>query len=547
MKILILGGYGVFGGRLAVLLAGIAELELLICGRDAARATAFCAAYRGLARVRPVVLDRRDIVAGLRQHTPDLVVDASGPFQDYGDDSYHVLAACIVARIDYLDFADAADFVFGISRFDAAAKAAGIVALSGVSSFPALTSAVLRELAQHMEIEAVEAGVAPSPYAGIGLNVVRAIASYAGAPVKLRRGGASATGIGLAESRRFTVAPPGRLPLRNTRFSLVDVPDLRVIPPAYPSLRDIWIGAGTQPELLHRLLNLLARLRAWLRLPSLDPLAPLFHAVLNRTRFGERRGGMYVIARDGGTVMSWHLLAEGDDGPFIPCMAVVAIVRRLLRGDRPAPGARPAAHALALSDYAPLFQERAIYTGFRTEAPSEPIYRQILGSAFDTLPPRVRQLHDSPKNRQWRGVAQVRRGRGMMARMIAAVFGFPAETAAVPVAVDFTLADGAERWTRNFGGRRFASLQSLGTGRDQYLLVERFGLVTVALALVVEGGRLYLVPRRWRIAGVPMPQALLPTGASFEAEVEGQFRFDVTIAAPIVGLIVAYRGTLEPT
>jgi hypothetical protein len=29
-------------------------------------------------------------------------------------------------------------------------------------------------------------------------------------------------------------------------------------------------------------------------------------------------------------------------------------------------------------------------------------------------------------------------------------------------------------------------------------------------------------------------------------EQEGQFFFDVEISAPIVGLIVAYRGTLEP-
>ena len=60
--------------------------------------------------------------------------------------------------------------------------------LSGVSSFPALTAAVLREMAKTMEIGSVEGGIAPSPYAGIGLNVMRAVVGYAGAPVKLRRG-----------------------------------------------------------------------------------------------------------------------------------------------------------------------------------------------------------------------------------------------------------------------------------------------------------------------------------------------------------------------
>lgn len=90
-----------------------------------------------------------------------------------------------------------------------------------------------------MDIVSVEGGIAPSPYAGIGLNVMRAVVGYAGAPVKLRRNGRDGHGIGLAESRRFTVAVPGRLPLRNLHFSLVDVPDLQVLPPEHPTMTDI--------------------------------------------------------------------------------------------------------------------------------------------------------------------------------------------------------------------------------------------------------------------------------------------------------------------
>jgi hypothetical protein len=95
----------------------------------------------------------------------------------------------------------------------------------------------------------------------------------------------------LAESMRFTVAAPGRLPLRNIHFPLVDVPDLQLIPPEHPSMTDIWMGAGTGPEFLHRLLNLLARMRARLRLPSLKPLSPLFYAVLNRMRLANIAAG----------------------------------------------------------------------------------------------------------------------------------------------------------------------------------------------------------------------------------------------------------------
>ena len=550
MRILILGGYGVFGGRLAELLADLPQVELLICGRDLARAAAFCARYRGQARVRPLALDRADIVAALRAERPGLVVDASGPFQHYGAEPYRVIAACIDAGVDYLDFADAADFVFGVSRFDAPAKAAGVFVLSGVSSFPVLTAAVLREMAKTMAIVSVDGGIAPSPYAGIGLNVMRAVLGYAGAPVTLRRHGRPSHGVGLAESRRFTIAVPGRLPLRNIRFSLVDVPDLQVIPPEHPTMTDIWMGAGPVPESLHRLLNLLATARAALRLPSLVPFSRLFYAVLNRIRFGEHRGGMFVRARGlcaGRTVeRSWHLLAEGDDGPYIPSMAIEAVIRRLLAGERPAVGAGSGVRALELSDYDMLCRGRRIYTGFRTNEPAAALYPGILGSAFDRLPAPLRALHGNAAGRQWAGSAAVRRGRNPVAVLIATLIGFPKTASSVPVSVTFAPHGDTERWTRRFGGRSFSSVQSTGRGRDAFLLVERFGVASFALALVVEGDRLTLVPRRWSLLGMPMPRFMLPSGASVECERNGRFCFDVEISAPVIGLIVAYRGTLEP-
>ena len=549
VRILILGGYGVFGGRLVELLSDIPEIDILICGRDIARAEAFCSRHRWQALVHPLALDRADIVAGLHAQKPDLVVDASGPFQDYGVDRYHVISACIDAGIDYLDLADAADFVFGVTQFDARAKDAGVFVLSGVSSFPVLTAAVLREMAETMDIVSVEGGIAPSPYAGIGLNVMRAVVGYAGAPVKLRRHGQLSHGVGLAESTRFTIAVPGRLPLRNIHFSLVDVPDLQVIPPEHPTMTDIWMGAGPVPEILHRALNLLAKARAALRLPSLEPLSRIFYAVLNRMRFGEHRGGMFVhargIAADRNVERSWHLLAEGDDGPYIPSMAVEAVVRKLLVGERPEAGARSGVRALELADYDALFQDRKIFTGFRDHGGDAPLYRKILGSAFSMLPPRLQQLHGSTAHRQWTGFADVRRGSGPVAALLAALLGFPKAALQVPVTVTFSPENGGEHWVRNFGGKRFSSVQSAGTGKDDHLMVERFGPASFALALVVEEGRLVLIPRRWSLLGFPMPRFLLPTGLSFETECDGQFCFDVEISMPLVGLVVAYQGALS--
>ncbi|AWH54173.1 saccharopine dehydrogenase [Stenotrophomonas sp. ESTM1D_MKCIP4_1] len=550
MKILILGGYGVFGGRLVQLLADLPQLQLLVAGRTLAAAEAFCAGYRGQSTLRPLQVDRQQLAQALQAERPDLVVDASGPFQDYGSQRYAAIEACIAAGIDYLDFADAADFVSAVPQFDAQARAAGVYVLSGVSSFPVLTAAVLRVMARRMQIISVEGGIAPSPYAGIGLNVMRAVVGYAGAPVKLRRGGRAGHGVGLAESRRFTVAVPGRMPLRNLRFSLVDVPDLQVLPPEHPTLTDIWIGAGPVPEILHRILNLLAKARHRLRLPSLEPLSPLFYTVLNLMKFGEHRGGMIVRATgtcDGAPMQqSWHLLAEADDGPYIPSMAIEALIRKQLRGERPAPGARAAKHALELADYDELFAGRAIHTGFRQDTPGASLYQRVLGDAYAQLPDAVQALHAPGAARHWQGSAKVQRGGGLLSRLVGALFGFPAAGEQVPVSVEFVPEAGGERWTRTFAGRRFSSLQTEGRGRDEALLVERFGVVSVGLAVVMEGRRLQLVPRRWSLLGIPLPRALLPGDQSFEYEEDGRFVFDVEIGTPVIGRIVHYRGVLEP-
>ena len=155
-------------------------------------------------------------------------------------------------------------------------------------------------------------------------------------------------------------------------------------------------------------------------------------------------------------------------------------------------------------------------------------------------------MHGGSGERRWYGVAEVRRGRGPLANAIAACLGFPKAARQVSVTVTLSSDAEGERWTRDFGGSKFSSFQSARAGRDERLAVERFGHVCVGLALVVDRGRLYLVPRRWTLMGIPMPRCLLPSGTSFETEEDGRFRFDVEIAVPLIGLIVAYRGTLSP-
>ena len=554
-RILIVGGYGTFGGRLAMLLADEPRLTLIIAGRSHDKAASFCADLPPGAERIAASFDRDgDVGRQLRALAPDMLVDATGPFQAYAGDPYRLVRACITHGIDYLDLADGSDFVMGIRQFDASAQAAKIFVLSGVSSFPVLTAAVVRDLSRDLaRIDAVTGGIAPSPYAGVGVNVIRAIASYAGKPVRLTRGARPAVGHALIETLRYTICPPGRVPLRNIRFSLVDVPDLQALPQLWPNLGSVWMGAGPVPEILHRALNGLAWLVRLRVLPSLSPFAALFHAAINVLRWGEHRGGMFVaiagVMRDGtSAARSWHLLAEGDDGPLIPSMAVAIIIRQSLGGKRPAPGARPALLDIELADYEAVFARRAIHTGRRDESGSDstPLYQTLLGAAWSQLPAPLRAMHDLSDAMTAEGVAVVERGRGRLSRLAAWIAGFPPAGNDVPVRVSFTRQREREIWRRDFGGVTFSSTQEAGQGCDDRLLVERFGPFAFGLALVLDDDKLRLVTRGWSLFGLRLPAAWAPRGNAYESAPAGRFHFDVEVRHPLTGLIVAYRGWLVP-
>ena len=557
LRVLVLGGYGTFGGRLVRLLADEPRLTLLIAGRSLDKAKALAKDIQAKAVLEPVAMDRNgDTAALLRALEPDIVVDASGPFQDAGPDPYRLVKACIALRISYLDLADATGFVAEIESLDAIARAAGVFVLSGCSSFPALSFAALYAMRPDFAgIETVSSGIAPSPRVRLGLNVVRAVLSYTGKPVGLTRDGKSATGFGLTDGIGRTIAPPGAVPLRHRRFALADAPDLALLPRTVPGLKAVFTGAGTEPQFLQRLLGLagwLVRLRL---VPSLRPLAPLFHRASGLLRVGEHRGGMFVAVTgtlaDGSTSeRCWHLIAEGDDGPFIPVMAAEAIIRKCLDGESPGAGARPAAGELALADFQPLFSRFSIRHGMRGDenGPSgeRPLYRRLLSSAWNDLPPTVAAMHNSTQTRTVAGRAAVTRGRALLARMVATVIGFPKADPDVAVSVRFECVNGQETWIRTFADRTFRSIQSAGTGRDACLLLEDFGPFRVLIALVPDGGCLRLVIRGWRFLGLPLPLFLAPTGETFEEERDGLFRFHVEIASPLTGLIVGYAGWLRP-
>jgi hypothetical protein len=175
-----------------------------------------------------------------------------------------------------------------------------------------------------------------------------------------------------------------------------------------------------------------------------------------------------------------------------------------------------------------------------------PLYQRLLGDAWAQLPAPMRELHDLRGELVAEGRASVERGTGLLARVVARLFGFPQAGQDVPVTVSFRARAGREHWQRTFAGRSFASVQDEGRGRFEGLLCEGFGPLKFGMALVLDEGRMRLVVRRWNLLGIPMPRALAPGGNSYEFAEDGRFRFHVEIGHPFTGPIVTHRGWLVP-
>ena len=369
-SVLVVGGYGGFGRRLVHLLAKGSVQRVYVAGRSMERAQAVCAALGE--RFEPVTLDRsKDCSALLAELAPDVLIDAAGPFQLYGDAPYGLAETCIAQGICYLDLADGREFVCGIGRLDDAARAKGVAVLSGMSSVPALSGAVIAELSKQVrEIIEIEIGITPAGGVLMGASVVRAILSYAGQRVRILDEGTKHDRYCWTDmrKRRLSLGPDDRLNRR--RFSLCDVPDLELWPNRIRSVRTVHFGAALEPAINHFGVFVLAWLVRLGLFRNAEFMTPVLQAVAPWMPAGVRKGGMYVGVvgssdQGDGVSATWTLIADGDHGPNIPAMACAAMVDRMARGRMPAPGARAATGELVLADFEPVFGQFDIRTGIR--------------------------------------------------------------------------------------------------------------------------------------------------------------------------------------
>ena len=349
--ILILGGYGFFGARIGAALSSNPSLTVLLGGRDGARA-ATAARAMGLPPERAFSIDARDAKLAdiFRRLRVDIVIHTAGPFQSQ---DYAVARAAIEAGCHYLDLADGRQFVMGIDTLAAGALARGVTVVSGASSVPALSSAVVdRYLTKFRKLDSIEIGISSGARAP-GLATVRSVFSYGGKPFRAWTNGAWVDAYGWLGLRRHKFPQP----LGRRWLGSCDIPDLELFPRRYPAVKTVSFQAGFASNIGHLLVWGLASL---VKAGALRGMGN-FAAPLNRiSRWMEPvvsdKGGMFVSLNGGGPdrrrlSITWNLIARRNHGPYIPCAAAIALAAKMAAGARLPAGAMPCMGLLTVEEF----------------------------------------------------------------------------------------------------------------------------------------------------------------------------------------------------
>jgi hypothetical protein len=349
-RVLIIGGYGNFGGYIARALSVDSNVSLLIGGRSKAKADAFAGGLNASNAAQGCALDIDDDIAGqLAKIAPDIVVHTTGPFQSQ---DYRVARAAIAEGAHYLDLADARRFVAQIGELNDDAKAAGVVVISGASSVPCLTAAFIDHYRTYFaRLDSVIYGITAAQATNRGVGTASAILSYVGKPF-------------LAHRRHKTHRVFGWQGLHGVRypglglrlFGDCDVPDLELFPRRYPEMSDLRFVAGHEVKLLH----LATWLLSWfVRFGLVRSLAPYADRLLRLSflfdPLGSDKSGFHMflsgIAEDGRPkTIRIFMVARRGDGPNIPCMPAILLAKRLARSESIDPGARPCLDLIRLEE-----------------------------------------------------------------------------------------------------------------------------------------------------------------------------------------------------
>jgi hypothetical protein len=354
-KIVVIGATGNFGGRICARLLGEPNTELVVASRSSANAEEFAGSLRERrpdAIVSTAVLDQSadSFEDDLLCLGATVVIHTAGPYQ--GQD-YRVARACIQCGSHYIDLADGREFVRGFNALHRNAIEQDVLLVSGASTLPGLSSAVIGELENRfVSIRDIEISIAPAHQTPRGRATVAAVLSYCGKPFAVLENGDWVLRYGWQHLKTQ------RYPDCGSRLSgACDVPDLVLFPDRFPGVETVTFHAALEAKWEQIALWLMAWVTRIGIIRNWDRMVRSFQWLSERLiRLGSATGGMQIRLSGIGPGLepksvTWNLTAHQNHGPEIPCTPALILARKLAADQMPARGAYPCLGMITLAEF----------------------------------------------------------------------------------------------------------------------------------------------------------------------------------------------------
>ncbi len=368
-KVLLLGAYGNFGKHITAKLSVEANIQLILAGRSESKCQKLAKQHAAI--VNPPQVAVFDVNKSLQQYLtklkPDVVIHTCGPFQAQ---NYTVAELCIVNGCHYIDLADGRDFVDNIKSLDAKAVAANVAIISGASSVPCLTAAVLdKYLPEFSKLEYVDSGIATAQRINVGLATIRGTLSYCGKPIKMLKDGVMQKVFGWQSMVRRKYP---RLGLRYLAYC--DVPDLALFPKRYPDLKSCEFRVSLEVTIVQWMMWLLSWLVRCKLIRNLPAWGPALRQCASMVDFmGSNDSGFHVQMRGvdaaGATKqLTFYLIAVDRFGPYIPSTPAIICAKKIANGMLNKSGAYPCLDIISLDEYLAELGSEKVFTKLQQDS-----------------------------------------------------------------------------------------------------------------------------------------------------------------------------------
>jgi len=311
-RILVLGGYGLFGRAVAELLRADGAAPLLASRRAGA----------------DVVVDVEDPASVREALKPgDVLVDTVGPFQSR---TPALVEAAIEVGCDLIDLSDSVRYTRAI--LDREARIAGIRVLTACSTLSTISAAAVRRSGID-DPRRLTVALAPASRRVARPGTGGSLLAQVGAPIDVFREGRWATRAGFGETRGFRMPPPfGRI-----RGGLLESVDAVTPPRIWPGLKTVEFFLDPRAPGLRPMLSLAARSRAarWLT-RHLGGLGMAYTRAL-----GASNGCVMMEVEGAGGNRSGIAPVAKEHGYFTPAVPAALAALAIARGRFPHTGLVP--------------------------------------------------------------------------------------------------------------------------------------------------------------------------------------------------------------